>query len=222
MKNKITILIIASVLGLIALSSIQAYLISNTYELKKSAFIKETDNALEGIYSKNELDSLSDTWKEDLRNHLNDYKSNRLSKAEVLIRFFTKTDSLNTSHQTYYKKELERINLGYDVKLKQDLISVVIIEGSRLDTIYSEKAGLRNKIFGHDFNTKDGHKINTSSWYTESEYIHQNNGEIVTDTYDLEVKTINYIQMEDWKRIVYGRMAGLFIGSLFLFLFVIG
>ena len=76
MKNKITILILASVLGLIALSSIQAYLISNTYELKKKAFIKETDDALEGLHEKNELDSLGDVWKEDLRNHLNDYKNN--------------------------------------------------------------------------------------------------------------------------------------------------
>lgn len=222
MKNKITILILASVLGLIALSSIQAYLISNTYELKKKAFIKETDDALEGIHEKNELDSLGDVWKEDLRNHLNDYKNNRISKAEVLSRFFIKTDSLNTLHKTYYEKELEAINLDYDVKFKQELTSIVIIEGSKLDTIYPVKNEIRTKIFGTDFKTKDGHKTNTSSWYTESEYIHQKDGEIVTDTYDLEVKTINYIQIKDWKGIVYGRMAVLFFGSLLLFLFVIG
>ncbi|WP_034060759.1 sensor histidine kinase [Lacinutrix jangbogonensis] len=222
MKNKITILIIASVLGLIALSSIQAYLISNTYELKKKAFIKETDDALEGIHNQNELDSLSNVWKEDLRNHLNDYKSNRITKAEVLNRFFIKTDSLNTMHATYYKKELEHINLGYDVKFKQDLISIIIIEGSKSDTIYPVRTEFRNKIFGQEFNTKEGHQINKSSWYTESEYIHQEDGEIVKDTYDLEVKNISYIQIKDWKRIVYRRMAALFFGSLLLFLFVIG
>ena len=83
MKNKITILIIASVFGLIALSSIQAYLISNTYELRKKAFIKETDNALDGFDYRNELDSLDSVWKDDLRNHLNDYQSKRISKAEI-------------------------------------------------------------------------------------------------------------------------------------------
>jgi len=222
MKNKITVLIIASVLGLLALSSIQAYLISNTYELKKKAFIKETDDALEGMHNKNVLDSLSNVWKEDLRNHLNDYKSNRITKAEVLSRFFTKTDSLNTSHEISYRKVLKKINLGYDVDYKQELTSIIIIDGNDLDTIYPAKAELKNKIFGKDFNTEDGHRINTSSWYTESEYIHLKDGEIITDTFDLEVKTISYIQIIDWKRIVYGRMAALFIGSLLVFLLVIG
>ena len=59
MKNKITLLILASVLGLIALSSIQAYLISNTYELKKKVFIKETDVALEVLGKVKDLDSIS-------------------------------------------------------------------------------------------------------------------------------------------------------------------
>ena len=222
MKNKITILIIASVLGLIALSSIQAYLISNTYELKKKAFIKETDNALEGIFNRTELDSLSNVWKEDLRIYLNDYKSNRITKAEVLNRFFTKTDSLNTLHEKYFQEKLMDINLGYDVKLKQNLTSIVIIDGKKTDTIYPLKSELKSKIFGHDFNTNEGHKINFSSWFTESEYIHQKDGKIITDTYDLEVKNVSYIQIKDWKRIVYGRMAGLFFGSLLLFLFVIG
>ncbi len=221
MKNKITILIIASVFGLIALSSIQAYLISNTYELKKEVFIKETDKALDGIHNKNELDSLSDVWKEDLRNHINDYKSNRISKTEVLNLFFRKTKSLNTLHETYYNEELKKINLGYDVKYKQDLISIVIIEGSILDTIFPVKTELRNKIFGHDFITKEAYEFNMTTWYTESEYIHQKDGSIVTDSYDLEVKNKSYIQIKDWKRIVYRRMAALFFGSLLLFLFVI-
>lgn len=222
MKNKITILILASVFGLIALSSIQAYLISNTYELKKKMFIKETDNALEGFQNKNKLDSLNNVWQEDLRNRLNDYMSNRITKTEVLSRFFTKTDSINNLYEIYFKKELEHINLGYDVDYKKELSSIVIIEGSKFDTIYPVKNDANNKIFGQNFNTQFGHKINSSSWYTESKYIHQKDGKIVTDAYDLEVKTQSYIQIKDWKSIVFGRMAGLFIGSLLLFLFVIG
>lgn len=222
MKNKISILIIASVFGLLALSSIQAYLISNTYELKKKVFIKETDRALDGIHNKNGLDSLSSVWKEDLRNHLNDYKSNRISKDEVLNIFFKKTESLNSLHSAIYNEELKKVNLGYDVKYKQDLISIIIIEGSRLDTIYPLKNEMRTKIFGHDFNATDGHQFNITTWYTESEYIHYIDDRIITDNYDLEVKNVSYIQIQNWKHIVYRRMAVLFIGSLLLFLFVIG
>jgi len=41
MKKKINLLIIAAILGLIALSAIQAYLINNTYKLKKSIFYQK-------------------------------------------------------------------------------------------------------------------------------------------------------------------------------------
>jgi signal transduction histidine kinase len=222
MKNKITILIIASVLGLIALSSIQAYLISNTYELKKKAFIKETDNALEGFDYRNELDSLNGVWKEDLRNHLNDYQSNRISKAEILNKFFTKTDSLNLLHKSYFQEKLKSIDLDYYVDYKEVIKSIVIIDGSNSDTIFPLKNEIRSKIFGSEFDTKDGHQINTSIWFTESEYIYQKGGKVITDSYDLEVRDVTYIQMKDWKRIVFGRMASLFFGSLLLFLFVIG
>lgn len=222
MKNKITILIFASVLGLIALSSIQAYLISNTYKLKKSAFIEETKKALDGIHNKNELDSLDNVWQDDFRNLLNDYKSNRISKNEILNRFFIKADSLNVLHEKFYKKELKRINLGYDVGFKKKLKSVIIIDGDNRDSIYPLKSNSKNKIFGEDFGKNEAYSINLSTWYTESEYIHQKNGEIVTDTYNLEIKDQNYIQIKDWKNIVYGRMASLFFGSLLLFLLVIG
>lgn len=222
MKNKTTILIIASILALFALTSIQAYLISNTYELKKKAFIKETDNALDGLNYRNELDSLDNVWKENLRNHLNDYKSNRITKSEVLNIFFTKTDSLNLLHNKFYQQKLKSLNLGYDVDYKEVITSIVIIDGKVSDTIYPLKNENRSKIFGSDFNPKEGHQINTSIWFTESEYIHQKNDEIITDSYDLEVKDISYIQMKDWKQIVFNRMATLFFGSLLLFLIVIG
>ncbi len=222
MKNKITILIVASILALFALTSIQAYLISNTYELKKKAFIKETDNALDGLDYRNELDSLDNVWKEDLRNHLNDYKSNRITKGEILNKFFTKTDSLNLLHKKLYKEKLKTLDLGYDVDYKEVITSIVIIDGEVSDTIYPLKNETRSKIFGSDFNPKEGHQINTSIWFTESEYIHQKDDEIITDNYDLEVRDISYIQMKDWKQIVFGRMASLFFGSLLLFLFVIG
>ena len=49
MKHKINSLILASILGLIALSIIQGYLINNTYELKKKAFINDTRESISGL-----------------------------------------------------------------------------------------------------------------------------------------------------------------------------
>ena len=71
MKRKINLLITASVLGLIALSIIQGYLINNTYKLKKEAFIKETQRSISQIDDFSPaLDSLSDFWQE---NFISDY-----------------------------------------------------------------------------------------------------------------------------------------------------
>ena len=222
MKNKITILIISSILTLMALSAIQAYLIGNTYQLKKDAFISETDDALDVLDKVKGLDSIANVWKEDLRNHLNDYKSNRISKAESLDRFFTKMDSLNILHNSIYNEKLKEINLDYDVDFRKNLTSIVIIDGEKKDTIFPSKNTASKKLFGKDFDINKGYQINRSTWFTESEYIHLKDSDISTETYNLEVNTLSYIQIKDWKRIVYGRMASLFIVSALLFLFVIG
>ena len=222
MKNKITLLITSSILALIALSAIQAYLISNTYVLKKDAFIKETDDALESFEKIKKLDSISNVWKEDLRNHLNDYKSNRITKAEALSRFFIKTDSLNSIYNKYHQQELKKLDLGYDVDFRKNLINIVIINGDKHDTIFSSNKNNPKKLFGKNFNTSDGYQVNKSFWYTESQYIHLDDDNVKTASYDLEVSTLSYIQIKDWKNIVYGRMAAIFIGSVLLFLFVIG
>lgn len=222
MKNKITILIISSILMLIALSSIQAYLIYNTYQLKKEVFIKETDDAMEGLNKNNTvLDSIQDAWQEDLKNYLNDYKNQRLSKADVVNLVKEKIDSSQSIHETNYQAELKRIGLDYDVKFKKNL-NFIIITDAVIDTIYSSKNKTPLRLFGQDFKDENEHLINTQTTFTESEYIRQKGDSIVMDNYDLEVKMKSYILITDWKRIVYGRMAALFIGSVVLFLFVIG
>jgi len=75
MKKNIRILIIAAVLGLIALSAIQAYLINNTYKLEKDVFLEETkrsifrfDNDLKTV------DSIYDIIGDHLLLKISDYK----------------------------------------------------------------------------------------------------------------------------------------------------
>ena len=65
MHKKIKTLITVSVLGLIALSIIQGYLINNTYELKKKAFIAETKSSISRIDDFSpKLDSINDLWQD--------------------------------------------------------------------------------------------------------------------------------------------------------------
>ena len=85
MKKKINFLIIASILGLIALSAIQGYLINNTYKLKKDALIRETRSSISRIddYSP-VLDSISEIWQDAFLNKMADYTIGEASKEDVI------------------------------------------------------------------------------------------------------------------------------------------
>lgn len=221
MKNKITILIITSILALVALSSIQGYLIYNTYQLKRSAFIKETDDAMSNIHIQRQLGDLFDDWGEDLKNHLADYKNERISKDEVIRRLKVKADSNNISYNKYYKEELEKLAFGYDVNYKTIIKDIVVIEGAKRDTIV-KNTGNNIRLFGEEFDSRGAITINQSRWFSEHDFIQPIGEDIQTSTYNLEVKTEQLILIKDWKGIVFKRMALLLFASLLLFLFVIG
>lgn len=222
MKKKIAILIIASIVALIALSAIQAYLIANTYELKKKAFIKETSNLMFDINDITELDSLYNTWGDDLKNHIADYLNNRISKDEVVIRLKKQADSLNPNYKSYFLKEQATRNLNYDVDFKMNIKSIVILDRLKNDTLYSSANKTKIRLFGDDFDEAESYPVNTSRWFSEHDFIEQKGTEITTNSFDLEVKTESIMLIKGWRHIVFGRMASLFIGSVLLFLFVIG
>ena len=222
MKNKITILIIASIATLIALSGIQAYLVESAYELKKRAFIQETDNAISDIDNHPELDSLVDVLAEDLRINLGDYKNKRVTKAEVIQKLRIKGDSINIPYMERYNKELKAIDLGYKIRYKREISSIVIFNGQEGDTIFPIPSQKDGAILGEKFENEDSHIIKTSRTFTEFNYVANENDSIFTNTFDVELKMRDIMKITDWKSIVYRRMATLLICSVLLFLFVVG
>lgn len=224
MKNKITILIIASVAALIALSAIQAYLIDNTYELKKEAFIRETNNAISDIDNLSVLDSLVDVVSENLKDHISDYQNKRITKAEVLSRLKIIADSVNPQYNAIYKKELEKIDLGYKIKYKKQIKSIVIFKGNSIDTIFpnTKQTDTSFRLFGEDFDNQQTHTIKNARTFGEFQYTNHENDSVYTDSFDLEVKTNDIMFISDSKSIVFRRLGSLLIISVLLFLFVIG
>ena len=223
MKNKFSLLIIISVLALLALSGIQAYLINNTYELKKENFLRDTDTMVSEINNIDTLDSLYfDAWGGDLALHLSDYMNERINKQEVIRLQKIKADSLNPLYMNIYKTALDSLDLGFVVDYQKELESVVIIDGKRRDTIFKKNGGKGMILFGSSFDHKEVVNLSTNRWYGEQEYITTIGEEVVANTYGLEVRTANVMLIKDWKSIVLTRMAVLLIGSVVLFLFVIG
>ncbi|MEM6719490.1 MAG: HAMP domain-containing sensor histidine kinase [Bacteroidota bacterium] len=223
MKNKITILIIGSIATLIALSAIQTYLVENTYQLKKSAFIKETDDAISDIDNHPELDSLVDVLGQDLQLHLTDYKNERISKAEVIRKLQLKSDSINKFYMKRYKKELEAINLGYEIRYQRQITSIVTFDAEENDTIFPYGDEKYAKILGDTFDKDEALSvIKTSRTYTEFEYVARENDNVLSKSLDLELKMRDVILIVDWKSIVFRRMGTLLVFSVLLFLFVVG
>lgn len=223
MKSKFSLLILISALALLALCGIQAYLIGNTYELKKEAFLDEADRAVSELSNERVLDSLYDQLiEEDAENHLVDYLNNRITKRQATERFFRNADALNEDYLPRYKKLVSDLNLGYDLIFGYELESVVLINYPETDTIFKREKGQRSRMFGEPFLNGEARVINSSRTFDTNQYIKTDEEEITTNSYDFEIRTRELIQVPNWKTIVLKRMWVLIVGSIILFLFVIG
>jgi two-component system phosphate regulon sensor histidine kinase PhoR len=119
MHKKIRLLIIMSVLGLLALSLIQWYLINNTYKLKKDVFIAETKSSISRLddLSPN-IDAINDLWQAHFLNLVADYYMAKIDKKQVLGKLNIFTDSINDLYISKYQIELKDKNIGYDLKFQ--------------------------------------------------------------------------------------------------------
>lgn len=221
-KQKINILIIISVITLLALSGIQGYLIYNTYQLKKDVFIKETKKSVSSIDNTKEMDSISELWYNQLTKNLGEYKKNKLLKKETIELFKPFTDSLNTVFRNYYDKEIRKANLGYALKYKKTIKSIILYDKDVLDTIFLDKNGESYFLFGESFPDKDGNVISNGRWFTEHDVEDDSSGSIIKTQLTVEIKTEDAISIIGWKRIVFGQMASLFVFSVLLLVFVVG
>ncbi|WP_298354036.1 HAMP domain-containing sensor histidine kinase [uncultured Dokdonia sp.] len=223
MKSKFSLLIAISALALLALCAIQAYLISNTYELKKTAFFNETSNAVSEIANDRELDSLYDALIEvDLEDHLADYFNESITKRQVVERFYRNADTYNEQYMQRYEALQLQKELGYEVAYRQNLLSIVIIDYPNTDTIFPIKDNERKRIFGQKFKTGISRSINYARTFDTNEFIDRRGDSISISSYDFEVRTTQEIQVPNWKSLVLKRMWVLIVGSIILFLFVIG
>ncbi len=223
MKRKFTLLIFISAFALLALCAIQAYLISNTYDLKKEAFFREADRAVSEISNNRVLDSLYDyTVDDNLANHIADYINGRISKDEVYKNTFKTANELNPAYIGRYKEELKRLKLPYEVKHQLSLTSIVIYRNQRIDTLYGLHEKYNHKLFGQTLDEDDTKVINTSRMFTTNEFVETTKDSIYTASYDLEVRTQERIVVKGWQQIIFKQMWVLMAGSVLLFFFVVG
>ncbi len=223
MSRKIILLIIASIIGLIALSLIQAQLIQNTYALRKQAFIDKTSKVVGKIGSYGTpIDSIGDAISSVFLKDLDKYSLRMLSKQKLLNRLQKINDSLNPNFIKEYEKEIRSKDLGYDLKYHKTLQSLVLVDSLKSDTIYFNNTTTNLKLVGYDFKNDPELRLGTSTWETNRTFEKKIKGELKKGDYDVVFKTINYMNIDGWNRIILKEMRGLLIFSFCIFLFVIG
>ncbi|MCC1485185.1 sensor histidine kinase [Winogradskyella immobilis] len=223
MNTKIKALITLSILGLVALSYIQGYLINNTYKLKKDTFIENTKRSISGFNEDDVFDPFNDLLFEHLIKKISDYKLNNISKSDLFNDYQNFKDSINSNYISAYKAVFRDRNIGYDLKFHRRLKSIVIFNDNSNDTIYSESEPLNMiHIIGEDFNPKKGYVTNRSKTQTDynSDYI-DTNGVWQSLNINFEVAREDYIVANDWNSIVLSQMTGLLVLSILIFILVI-
>lgn len=220
MQRKINILIITAVLTLFALTGIQSYLIYNTYELKKKAFLNETSNAMGRLDDEAELViETAELWGEEFARLLWEYRFENLGREQFLEELRTGKDSVTKAYNKLYQDEVKKSNLGYNIQFKKNIYSIVILDSIANDTVFAFNE--KNPIFmlGENFDDAEGYRISQARWQTDYT---QNDDKGVARTLEFLVMTRDRMNISEWKRIVLGRMSGLLAGSVLLLLFVVG
>ncbi len=223
MKNKITRLIIVSIISLLALSVIQGTLIKNTYDLKKENFINKAKEAISKIddYTPG-LDSLNIKWKTFLMDKLDEYSLNNLAKKEVVNELRRITDSINPLYIEAYNEELKKKKLGYNLKFHKVLKNITLVTERKKDTIFKGKNNPDFKLLGSEFENVKELQVSNSYWHTERSFSRELSGKQLSVSYELHFESRDYINIGKWEVIVLGKMKLILILSLLIFLVVIG
>lgn len=223
MHKKIRLLIAISVLGLLALSFIQGYLINNTYKLEKAAFISETRQSISRIddLSPN-LDTINDNWQEAFLDVIVDYQIGIVEKKQILPKFDSITSLINELYIDTYQKDLKDRNINQNLKFQKVVKTIIILDSIKNDTIFQAEDDINFHLLGDKFSVADGHKVSSSLWLTDHSSDRVINGEPTEIEFDLQFETQDRMNIDGWKRIVLGRMAFLLFSSVLIFLLVFG
>lgn len=219
MKSKTSIFILVSIVAFLALSAIQAYLVYNTYTLKRNAFISNVKNEISPIDHNMTLDSISNVALSYVQNQLRDYKSGTISKQMAIDRSRNKIDSLNAYYKNIYKRLLTERHLDYAFKYQKVLVSAVLL-GKKNDTLFRWNGSKPFRVFGDDYPLDKAHTFSVSRNLSQSNYKNVESGE--KKSLAIELKFRDYVKIIDEKSIIFKQMSGVLLGAFFIFLIMVG
>lgn len=218
MQLKSKVLIFASVITLLALTGIQSYLIYNTYELKKKAFVVDAKTAVGKVYRTPTMDSLMWTYRYDFLDKIQEYKSNEITKTDVLDSLKKKTTAINGTFLELYNEGMSGNSLKSEIKFRQMVSHISMVDNlGNKDSFLNEIKNDSIFLFGENYRAEDGVRINNATWTQEHEYLKDG----VAIPYFLEFKTHTFIDVLDENEIMLEELSGILIAATLLFIFVV-
>lgn len=220
MKRKIIILITFCIVTITALAAIQGYFIYNTYKLTEREVKEDINRYLLEIESSAAYDSLNETWMRKTGQFILDYKKENvpLNDYHEIIR--KNSDSVS---QVYTKMLLEtEVFKKYQIGYSNYVTLLFTKDGGRNDTLFKGKM----LLYGNNKNNYQETGFSQGRWQSRSSDLNKTeiNSTVTEDKkeYDFEVITGRFYTITNWQKVILGRMTGLLIFSVLLFVFVVG
>ncbi len=222
MKKKTNILITISLLAILALSAIQYYLISNTYMLKKQAFIKEAKKEMKFLESNDAFDDLEDAYMVQFPSSLKQSVFQEFNAEKTLGTFKLFIDSLNIKFNQLYKQELAKKELLYHIDYQKTISEIILVNNLKNDTLLHSTLKDEFTLFGKKL--PDGKKffINNGIWESNSYSKNDDKSNLIpNEDITLIVATKSHISIPNSKSIIFKRMRNLLLLSISSILIVI-
>jgi len=217
MKRKILLLTIGCVITVMALAAIQGYFILNTYKLTEKEVKDEIHKQLLEFEDTPAFDALNNSWMAKTNRFSKEYIGDRVKKEDYIRLISKSTDSLTRALSNLMKNE--KFSSQYKAHYTNYITSVVIEAEETNDTIFKG----RMRLFG-DVNTgSEEIALSTGKWHSRSAE-HEKDDVLDTESnteYSFEIRTERYYSIDNWERLILGRMAGLFVFSVLLLAFVV-
>lgn len=213
MKNRIKTLIFFSSLVFILLCAIQYYLVMTTYKYKVAEFkleVKERLSKITNNYS--DIDSSLFYKKEKLyKNLAENYLKNNLYLNQLKHQLINNPfkNELTQKIQDEFDKEFEH-NIEFAIVLNK---FILYKNGSKADTLVSEKSGIKNKMYGNLMSLKNAFLVRN--------YVGTTNQTSIKNKYKLLTEDSLYISIQNWEMIILKRMILVLLFSILTILILI-
>lgn len=220
MSKKVSLLVLASGLGLVGLSLVQVYLVKNTFRHKQDAFWNTTTTVASKVEDTPGMAELTATWQKELRHILIDYRKGGLTKVQVVPQLQERLAPLDTAYSGLFARSLPAKQLAYELAFQKRIKSLVLKDSFAADTIFGTSGTESLPFLGDNFPLGDSRKSGQTTSQVSLTYSGEEREAEKQMTY--QVVTDNLVSIKQWRRYILREMWGILLASGLIFCFVFG